>query len=222
VLARQLADGGWNIYPAGPSEVNASVKAYSALKIAGFSADRPEMVRARERILQLGGIQACNSYVRINLSLFGLYPRRYVPTVPPEMVLLPGDILYEMSSWTRTIVVPLSIVQAVGRERSVPKGVTLEEIYAPGKRRGPSKRDGLAILFHHLDKLLKIWERRGPRNLRAKAIREAEHVSQPVFARYLNVSKNLVSDWERGAKKPGGPALRLLSIIQRSGLDAVA
>lgn len=55
-----------------------------------------------------------------------------------------------------------------------------------------------------------------------KAIRVAEHVSQPVFARYLNVSKNLVSDWERGAKKPGGPALRLLSIIQRSGLDAVA
>ncbi|MAM39935.1 MAG: transcriptional regulator, partial [Erythrobacter sp.] len=50
----------------------------------------------------------------------------------------------------------------------------------------------------------------------------AEHVSQPVFARYLNVSKNLVSDWERGAKKPGGPALRLLSIIQRNGLDAVA
>jgi putative transcriptional regulator len=55
-----------------------------------------------------------------------------------------------------------------------------------------------------------------------KSIREAEHVSQPVFARYLNVSKNLVSDWERGAKKPGGPALRLLSIIQRNGLDAVA
>ena len=55
-----------------------------------------------------------------------------------------------------------------------------------------------------------------------KAIREAEHVSQPVFARYLNVTKNLVSDWERGAKKPGGPALRLLSIIKRDGLDAVA
>jgi putative transcriptional regulator len=55
-----------------------------------------------------------------------------------------------------------------------------------------------------------------------KAIREAQHVSQPVFARYLNVSKNLVSDWERGRKRPGGPALRLLSIIQRKGLDAVA
>lgn len=55
-----------------------------------------------------------------------------------------------------------------------------------------------------------------------KAIREAEQVSQPVFARYLNVSKNLVSDWERGKKRPGGPALRLLSIIQRKGLEAVA
>jgi putative transcriptional regulator len=55
-----------------------------------------------------------------------------------------------------------------------------------------------------------------------KVIREAEHVSQPVFARYLNVSKNLVSDWERGKKRPGGPAQRLLSIIQRKGLEAVA
>lgn len=55
-----------------------------------------------------------------------------------------------------------------------------------------------------------------------RAIREREHVSQPVFAAYLNVSRNLVSDWERGVKKPGGPALRLLSIIQRKGLQAVA
>lgn len=53
------------------------------------------------------------------------------------------------------------------------------------------------------------------------AIREAEHVSQPVFARYLNVSKNLVSDWERGTKRPGGPALRLLSIVKRKGLTAI-
>lgn len=55
-----------------------------------------------------------------------------------------------------------------------------------------------------------------------RAIREREQVSQPVFARYLNVSKNLVSDWERGVKRPGGPALRLLSIIRKNGLSAVA
>ena len=53
-------------------------------------------------------------------------------------------------------------------------------------------------------------------------LRQREHISQPVFARYLNVSKNLVSDWERGVKKPGGPALRLLTVIQKKGLAAIA
>lgn len=55
-----------------------------------------------------------------------------------------------------------------------------------------------------------------------KAIRLREQISQPVFARYLNVSRNLVSDWERGVKKPGGPALRLLTVIQKKGLQAIA
>jgi putative transcriptional regulator len=55
-----------------------------------------------------------------------------------------------------------------------------------------------------------------------RAIRERERVSQPVFARYLNVSRNLVSDWERGAKRPGGPALRLLTIVRQKGLEAIA
>lgn len=55
-----------------------------------------------------------------------------------------------------------------------------------------------------------------------RQIRLREHISQPVFARYLNVSKNLVSDWERGVKKPGGPALRLLTVIQKKGLEAIA
>lgn len=55
-----------------------------------------------------------------------------------------------------------------------------------------------------------------------KAIRAKEAVSQPVFARYLNVSKNLVSEWERGAKRPGGPALRLLTVVKKGGLRAIA
>jgi putative transcriptional regulator len=55
-----------------------------------------------------------------------------------------------------------------------------------------------------------------------RQIRLSENISQPVFARYLNVSKNLVSDWERGVKRPGGPALRLLTVIQKKGLQAIA
>lgn len=55
-----------------------------------------------------------------------------------------------------------------------------------------------------------------------RALREREAMSQPVFAAYLNVSRNLVSDWERGVKRPGGPSLRLLSIVERRGFAAIA
>ena len=55
-----------------------------------------------------------------------------------------------------------------------------------------------------------------------RALREREQLSQPVFARYLNVSKNLISEWERGTKKPGGPASRLLTVIAHKGIQAIA
>lgn len=55
-----------------------------------------------------------------------------------------------------------------------------------------------------------------------RQIRDKYHVSQPVFARFLNVSKNAVSEWERGNKKPSGPALRLLMLIEKNGLDIFA
>ena len=55
-----------------------------------------------------------------------------------------------------------------------------------------------------------------------RALRERENLSQPVFARYLNVSKNLISDWERGTRKPGGPALRLLTVVSKNGIQIIA
>ncbi|KQT52678.1 DNA-binding protein [Aureimonas sp. Leaf454] len=51
-----------------------------------------------------------------------------------------------------------------------------------------------------------------------KAIRERQHVSQPIFARYLNTSESTVQKWESGAKRPSGLALKLLSIVDRHGL----
>src|SRR5271165_1211002 len=58
ILARQLPDGGFNIYADGPSEISASVKAYTAMKLAGLAYDDPHLSRARERILAMGGMQA--------------------------------------------------------------------------------------------------------------------------------------------------------------------
>uniref|UniRef100_Q3APL3 Transcriptional regulator, XRE family n=1 Tax=Chlorobium chlorochromatii (strain CaD3) TaxID=340177 RepID=Q3APL3_CHLCH len=55
-----------------------------------------------------------------------------------------------------------------------------------------------------------------------KALREREEVSQSVFARYLNVSKDVVSQWERGAKKPAGTTLKLLALVERKGIRTIA
>jgi squalene-hopene/tetraprenyl-beta-curcumene cyclase len=110
---RQLPDGGWAIYPGGPTDVSASVKAYFALKLAGYSPEEPAMARARAAILDLGGAHECNSFTRFYLALLGQIGYGECPCVPPELVLLPARwsfSLSAMSAWTRTIVVPLAIM----------------------------------------------------------------------------------------------------------------
>jgi len=52
-----------------------------------------------------------------------------------------------------------------------------------------------------------------------KQLRESNKVSQPVFARYLNTSESTIEKWETGAKKPSGAALKLLSVVQKHGLQ---
>jgi squalene-hopene/tetraprenyl-beta-curcumene cyclase len=177
ILERQLPDGGFNIYPAGPSEISATAKAYFALKLAGVPVDDPRMLRAKERVLALGGLQRANSYVKINLSLFGLYPREHCPSVPPEMILLPGKFLYRMSSWTRAIVVPLSIIHAHSPSRPVPEGFTLQELFLPEASfayRHKEKLFSYRNLFFIADRLLKFGERHGSKSLRRYAVRKCE------------------------------------------------
>jgi len=57
--------------------------------------------------------------------------------------------------------------------------------------------------------------------LEIKQIREANHVSQPVFARYLNTSESTVEKWETGAKRPSNMALKLLDIVRKHGLEVL-
>lgn len=176
ILARQLPDGGFNIYAQGPSEISACVKAYFALKLAGVPADSQPMVRLRERILALGGIQAANSYTKLNLSLFNLYPREHVPSVPPELMLF-GNVIYEMSSWTRAIVIPLAITQALNPGRPAPRGFDLKELFLPGVSTAFAPSESLLSwksFFHKVDKCFKVWEKFGPKSIRRKALKAAE------------------------------------------------
>ena len=135
LLDRQMPDGGWNTYYKGPSELNATTKAYFALKLAGFSPDDPRMVKAHATIVRLGGIPKANTYTKLFLALFGQYPWKYLPIIPPEIILLPNWLyfnIYEMSSWSRGMVVPLSIINHFKPMRHLSPEKQLHELFPYG------------------------------------------------------------------------------------------
>ena len=113
---KQLPGGGWPNYEGGPADVSVSVKAYFALKLAGDDRDAPHMVAGARGDPAPGRHRGdCNSFTRIYLAIFGQWDWDDCPAVPPELVLLPDWFpftIYKMSSWSRTIVVPLAIIWA--------------------------------------------------------------------------------------------------------------
>ncbi|MBI3911748.1 MAG: squalene--hopene cyclase [Armatimonadetes bacterium] len=179
----QLAEGGWALYPGGPPNLSASVKAYLALRLAGLDADHPEMVRARQIILRLGGVTACNTFTRIYLAIFGQYDWDGTPVVPPELVLLPRWSylnLHEISSWSRAILVPLAIICAHRPYCPLPRGINIDELFAGG-RHGPHlrlpwdrRRLSWRNFFLLLDRCLHWGERSGWKPWRRRALAVAE------------------------------------------------
>ena len=135
IFSMQLPDGGWNIYFGGPAEVNATIKAYLALKLAGVPVTDPRMLRAREMALSLGGVPRMNTFSKLYLALLGLFPWEYVPTIPCEVILI-GKWFYvnfnEMSSWSRSMLVPLAIINHYKPTRQLKNNVTLDELYPEG------------------------------------------------------------------------------------------
>lgn len=184
LLNEQLPCGGWPIFRNGPAEISATVKAYWALKFAGHSPNEPLMAAARRRIRELGGIHKANTYLKFYMAVFGQYDWRGVPSIPPELMLFPKWFyfnIYEMSSWTRAIVVPLSIVWAHQPAIPCPPHAVLNELFPDSRRHVPLKE---AVEPHRLaswtsfflvwDRLLKTLEGRGGHWIRVWALRLAE------------------------------------------------
>jgi squalene-hopene/tetraprenyl-beta-curcumene cyclase len=133
LFSMQLPDGGWNIYYGGPSEVNATIKAYLALKLAGVPVTDRRMLKAREVALRFGGVPRMNTFSKLYLALIGLYSWEYVPTIPCEVLLLGKWFhvnFWDMSNWSRAMLVPLAIINHFKPTR--PVKVTLDELYPLG------------------------------------------------------------------------------------------
>jgi squalene-hopene/tetraprenyl-beta-curcumene cyclase len=182
VRQKQLPDGGWSIYPGGPSELNATCKAYFALKLAGDAPDLPHMVKAREVAHRLGGLERSNSYVRFYLALAGALGWELVPAILPEMMLLPNWFylnIYEMSSWTRGIVIPMAILSALRPEWRLPERARVDELFADPSRKTAAFDWSEQLIswrnfFLALDRALKLYEKLPWKPLRQRALREAK------------------------------------------------
>ena len=175
IRAQQSSEGAWSLFPGGPPDISASVKAYFVLKLLGHDPDAPHMRRARRVILDLGGIEACNSFTKIYLAIFGQYPWAKCPAVPPELILFPRWFyinVYEMSSWSRAILIPLSIIRAVQPSCAVPDSAGIAELFSTSYR-APSPTFWSA-LFRALDVGLKVAEKLPFKPSRAIALQRAE------------------------------------------------
>ncbi|NBX29988.1 squalene--hopene cyclase, partial [bacterium] len=175
ILNQQLPDGGWAIYPGGPVDVSASVKAYLALKLTGHDPATGDMRRARQAIKRAGGPWAVNSFTKFYLALLGQIPYAACPAVPPEAVLLPDWFpvnLYRVSAWSRTMIVPLSLMWAFKPLRDVPADRGIAELFAAADRSAPAPVDtgGWARFFRAVDHCVKACEAVGLTPLRPRAV----------------------------------------------------
>jgi squalene-hopene/tetraprenyl-beta-curcumene cyclase len=183
ILRHQNEDGGWSLYPGGPSNISYGVKAYLALKIMGWSKDHPVMVKAREWVLANGGVVECNTFTKIYLCALGQYDYNAVPAIPPEIVLFPNWFyfnLYEISSWSRGILVPLSIIYAKKPFKKLAPEQGIEELFVGGRHtnlhlRWDRKRPvSWRNFFLLTDRMVHWFERVHIRPLRKMAINRAK------------------------------------------------
>ncbi len=182
VRQRQMPDGGWPIYPGGPSELNATCKAYFALKLAGDATESAHLSKAREVVHKLGGLEHTNSYVRFYLALVGAVGWELVPAIPPELMLLPNWFyinIYEMSSWTRGIVIPMAILSALRPEFRLPEHARVDELFNDPSQKTAAFHWSKQVVswknfFLIVDRGLKLYEKLPWKPLRKKAIQEAK------------------------------------------------
>jgi squalene-hopene/tetraprenyl-beta-curcumene cyclase len=178
----QLPEGGWNIYYGGPNHLSTTVKAYFALKLGGCSPDEPFMRRAREVILDQGGLLRSNVFTKFTLAIFGQIDWRGVPAMPIELFLLPRWFffnMHEISYWSRTVLTPLMIIYAHKPVAPVPRGAGLTELRSDlnAKHDYSFPRAGRLVswgnLFLSTDRLLRWYEWHPVPRLRRLAMERA-------------------------------------------------
>ncbi|NIH88598.1 squalene--hopene cyclase [Amycolatopsis granulosa] len=174
IRSQQRADGTWATFHGGPGDLSTTLEAWVALRLAGDSPDEPHMRAAAEFVRASGGVGASRVFTRIWLALFGLWSWDELPTMPPELVLLPSWVplnVYDWACWARQTVVPLTVVSTLRPVRPLPFGI--DELRTGNRRGGLVAPWTWPGAFHYLDKALHLYAKVAVKPVREFAMRQA-------------------------------------------------
>jgi squalene-hopene/tetraprenyl-beta-curcumene cyclase len=179
---RQSAEGGWPLFHGGAFDLNASVKAYFALKMIGDDPAAEHMRQAREAIRARGGAASVNVFTRILLALYGILPWSAIPLMPVEIMLLPAWFPFHLSKisyWGRIVLVPLLVLQALKPRARNRRGIRVDELFIGSprdtgrQRKAPHQKWLWYEFFRLVDIFLQKTEPGFPRATRKRAIEAA-------------------------------------------------
>lgn len=174
MLNNQNDNGSWGLYYGDGGELSTTIEAYFALKLLGQSCQSEALLKAKEFILNKGGVESSRVFTKIWLALFAQYDWDKVPSMPVELVLLPSELffsIYEFSSWARGTAVPLSIVLSIRPKLKLPEACCISELYVPGGEKKFASRTHK--LFFLLDRIAKKFEKKPVGLFRRRAIEAA-------------------------------------------------
>jgi squalene-hopene/tetraprenyl-beta-curcumene cyclase len=239
ILRCQNEDGSWSLYPGGPGNISLAVKCYLASKLLGMSASDPRLVKCRSWVLEHGGVVECNTFTKIYLCSLGQYDYSAVPAVPPEIVLFPSWFyfnIYEISSWSRSILVPLAIIYAKRPFKKIPPEQGIDELFVGGRdaanlrlrinwRAAISWRN----FFLALDRVIHLGEAARVRPLRKLALRRAEkwmlerlEMSDGLGAIYPAMLNAIIALRCLGYSEDHPQVIRARAEFEKLGIEALA
>jgi squalene-hopene/tetraprenyl-beta-curcumene cyclase len=235
IARHQNEDGGWPIYHGGPSNISAAVKAYFAFKLCGHHADEPALVKARTYILEHGGVPAVNTFTKIYLCALGQYDYDAVPAIPPEIVLFPNWFwfnIYEISSWSRAILIPLSICYAKKPFRKIAPEQSIDELFPNGRLKSQLrlKWDDKLISWRNfflvLDRMVHMFESVHVRPLRWLALKTAEkwmlqrlEMSDGMGAIYPGILNSIIALRCLGYSMDDPQVIRAIDEFEKLGIE---
>jgi squalene-hopene/tetraprenyl-beta-curcumene cyclase len=237
ILRHQIADGGWANYPGGPSNISLSVKCYFACKLMGMKQEHPVLAKAREWILANGGVVECNTFTKIYLCFLGQYEYDAVPAIPPEIVLFPKWFyfnIYEISSWSRAILVPLSIAYAKKPFKKIAPEQGIDELFVGGREKADlrlrwdrKKLISWRNFFLFTDRMIHWFEGIHIRPLRNIALKKAEkwmlermEMSDGLGAIYPGILNSTIAMRCLGYSLDDPQVIRAMDEFEKLGIDA--